>query len=200
MTVIRVRLLPACVGALGIGVGADRHLGCADRRERVQDWRSTRPKMIPNGGSSGVTPARPGIRPPIKSMPATWRNLSVAWRFSTRNLGPRPATGMQVSPLIVDGVMYTTASVNARCGRARCGHRAVALALAPHGRPPEMERHHRPAGKNFRPRRQLLDGWRGRPADLRRHGELHAGRAGCEDRATGDQLRQERRRRYGRRT
>jgi quinoprotein glucose dehydrogenase len=40
------------------------------------------------------------------------RNLRVAWRWSARNFGPRPATQMQVSPLIVDGVMYTTAGVN----------------------------------------------------------------------------------------
>ena len=40
------------------------------------------------------------------------RDLRVAWRWSARNFGPRPATQMQVSPLIVDGVMYTTAGVN----------------------------------------------------------------------------------------
>src|SRR5581483_4876802 len=40
------------------------------------------------------------------------RNLRVAWRWSARNFGPRPATQMQVSPLIVNGVMYTTAGVN----------------------------------------------------------------------------------------
>src|SRR4029078_8921747 len=40
------------------------------------------------------------------------RNLRVAWRWSARNFGPRPATTMQVSPLIVDGVMYTTAGIN----------------------------------------------------------------------------------------
>jgi quinoprotein glucose dehydrogenase len=40
------------------------------------------------------------------------RDLRVAWRWSARNFGPRPATQMQVSPLIVDGVMYTTAGIN----------------------------------------------------------------------------------------
>ena len=40
------------------------------------------------------------------------RDVRVAWRFSVRNFGPRPATQMQVSPLVVDGVMYTTAGVN----------------------------------------------------------------------------------------
>src|ERR1051326_7655789 len=40
------------------------------------------------------------------------RNLQVAWRFSTRNFGPRPPVASQVSPLIIDGVMYTTAGMN----------------------------------------------------------------------------------------
>ena len=43
---------------------------------------------------------------------ANVRDLRVAWRWSARNFGPRPASTMQVSPLIVDGVMYTTASIN----------------------------------------------------------------------------------------
>jgi len=40
------------------------------------------------------------------------RDLRVAWRWSARNFGPRPATQMQVSPLIVNGVMYTTAGIH----------------------------------------------------------------------------------------
>src|SRR3954452_1442954 len=40
------------------------------------------------------------------------RNLQVAWRFSTRNFGPRPLVASQVSPLIVNGVMYTAAGAN----------------------------------------------------------------------------------------
>jgi quinoprotein glucose dehydrogenase len=40
------------------------------------------------------------------------RDLRVAWRLSARNFGARPATQMQISPLVVDGVMYTTVGVN----------------------------------------------------------------------------------------
>src|SRR3954466_15537950 len=40
------------------------------------------------------------------------RDLRVAWRWSARNFGPRPTTQMQVSPLVINGVMYTTAGVN----------------------------------------------------------------------------------------
>lgn len=35
--------------------------------------------------------------------------LRVAWRWSARNQGPVPPTQMQVSPLIIDGILYTTA-------------------------------------------------------------------------------------------
>src|SRR5688572_29950305 len=43
---------------------------------------------------------------------ANVKDLRVAWRWSARNFGTRPANQMQVSPLIVNGVMYTTASAN----------------------------------------------------------------------------------------
>ncbi|MEE2638697.1 MAG: pyrroloquinoline quinone-dependent dehydrogenase [Acidobacteriota bacterium] len=36
-------------------------------------------------------------------------DLEVAWRFSTANLGPRPEFIFQSTPLMVDGVLYTTA-------------------------------------------------------------------------------------------
>src|SRR5262249_24583045 len=38
--------------------------------------------------------------------------LRVAWAWAARDFGPLPSPQMQVSPLIVDGVMYTTAGVN----------------------------------------------------------------------------------------
>jgi quinoprotein glucose dehydrogenase len=43
---------------------------------------------------------------------ANVKDLRVAWRWSARNFGTRPANQMQVSPLIVNGVMYTPASAN----------------------------------------------------------------------------------------
>jgi quinoprotein glucose dehydrogenase len=36
-------------------------------------------------------------------------SLEVAWRFSVANLGPTPETRFQSTPLVVDGVLYTTA-------------------------------------------------------------------------------------------
>src|SRR5918993_2854925 len=39
------------------------------------------------------------------------RNLRIAWRFKTDNYGPRPEYNMQVTPLVVNGVMYAQAGV-----------------------------------------------------------------------------------------
>ncbi len=39
------------------------------------------------------------------------RNLRIAWRFKTDNYGPRPDYNMQVTPLVVNGVMYAQAGV-----------------------------------------------------------------------------------------
>ena len=40
---------------------------------------------------------------------ANFDNLEVAWRFKTDNLGPRPEFNFQSTPLMVGGVLYTTA-------------------------------------------------------------------------------------------
>ncbi len=46
--------------------------------------------------------------------------LELAWRFSTDNLGPRPETNFESTPLMVNGILYTTA-----------GSRRAAVALDP---------------------------------------------------------------------
>src|SRR4051812_10425036 len=38
-----------------------------------------------------------------------FNNLEVAWRFKTDALGPRPEFNFEVTPLMVNGVVYTTA-------------------------------------------------------------------------------------------
>ena len=40
---------------------------------------------------------------------ANFESLELAWRFGTHNLGPRPDYRWQTTPLVADGVMYTTA-------------------------------------------------------------------------------------------
>ena len=40
---------------------------------------------------------------------ANFSKLEVAWRFKTDNLGPRPEFQFEVTPLMVNGVLYSTA-------------------------------------------------------------------------------------------
>jgi quinoprotein glucose dehydrogenase len=40
---------------------------------------------------------------------ANFNKLEVAWRFKTENLGPRPETNLQSTPLMVHGALYSTA-------------------------------------------------------------------------------------------
>ena len=44
-----------------------------------------------------------------KSMPSNFSKLEVAWRFKTDNLGARPEFKLEGTPLVVKGVLYTTA-------------------------------------------------------------------------------------------
>ena len=37
------------------------------------------------------------------------KNLRIAWRFKTDNLGPRPEYQFEATPLMVMGILYTTA-------------------------------------------------------------------------------------------
>src|SRR5262245_40065445 len=37
-----------------------------------------------------------------------FKDLDVAWRFKTDNMGPRPEFNLQSTPLVVNGVMYST--------------------------------------------------------------------------------------------
>ncbi len=97
-----VRVLLA-VGALLVAIAmaatVDGQTGAASTSET--EWRFF-------GGDAGATRYSSANQITADNV----RDLRVAWRFSARNFGPRPATTMQVSPLIVDGVMYTTAGVN----------------------------------------------------------------------------------------
>src|SRR6202451_4244452 len=40
---------------------------------------------------------------------ANFNKLEVAWRFKTDNLGPRPENKLEGTPLMIKGVLYTTA-------------------------------------------------------------------------------------------
>src|SRR5574339_731518 len=40
---------------------------------------------------------------------ANFNSLEIAWRFKTDNLGPRPEFQFEATPLMVKGVLYSTA-------------------------------------------------------------------------------------------
>src|SRR5687768_6657521 len=62
------------------------------------EWRSY-------GGESGHTRYAP-----LSEIDATnFSTLTVAWRFKTDHLGPRPEFNFQSTPLMANGVLYTTA-------------------------------------------------------------------------------------------
>jgi glucose dehydrogenase len=39
---------------------------------------------------------------------SNFNELEIAWQFKTDNLGPRPESGFQSTPLVVDGMLYST--------------------------------------------------------------------------------------------
>jgi quinoprotein glucose dehydrogenase len=68
----------------------------------------------------GADLANTRYRPLDQINASNFNNLEVAWRFNTTNLGPRPEYKLEGTPLVVNGVMYTTA-----------GSRRAAVAINP---------------------------------------------------------------------
>jgi quinoprotein glucose dehydrogenase len=98
------RAVPAIAGALLAALWVSATLGGQSGGSGPKgetEWRFF-------GGDTGATRYSPANEINAGNV----RDLRVAWRWSARNFGPRPALQMQVSPLIVDGVMYTAAGVN----------------------------------------------------------------------------------------
>jgi quinoprotein glucose dehydrogenase len=68
----------------------------------------------------GADLANTRYRPLDQINAANFNTLEVAWMFNTTNLGPRPEYKLEGTPLVVNGVMYTTA-----------GTRRAAVAINP---------------------------------------------------------------------
>src|SRR5690349_5614892 len=103
MFLTAVRLRPAVVAlgaALAMAATPAGQTGTSAPKSETE-WRFF-------GGDAGAT----RYSPANQITAANVKDLRVAWRWSARNFGPRPAPAMQVSPLIVNGVMYTTAGIN----------------------------------------------------------------------------------------
>ena len=62
-----------------------------------------------NGPPTAETSATPATPPWTRSTADNFSDLELAWRFRTANLGPGPEYVFQSTPLMVDGVLYTTA-------------------------------------------------------------------------------------------
>src|SRR3954466_13467151 len=67
--------------------------------------------------------------PPDQIDASNFGSLEVAWRFKTDSLGPRPEFKLEGTPLVVNGVLYTTAgtrravvALDAATGELRWAH------------------------------------------------------------------------------
>jgi len=133
------------------------------------------------------------IRRSIRSPPANFSTLEVAWRFKTDSLGPRPEYQFESTPLMVGGVVYSTAG----------SRRAVVALDAGTGELLWMHSENEGARGAAAPRQ--LSGPRagvlaghsrpGRSADPLRHAGLSARGAQREDRPAHRRLRDRRHRR-----
>src|SRR5205085_11324454 len=80
-----------CCGLLGLP-------GWAQQGAKNGEWRTY-------GGDLGNTHYSPLDQ--INS--GNFDKLEIAWRFSTRSLGPRPEFNLETTPLMANGVLYSTA-------------------------------------------------------------------------------------------
>jgi quinoprotein glucose dehydrogenase len=90
--------LLAIVAVLGIGVSSQDRAG------------SSRQPSPANGDWTHYTADARGTKySPLDQINASnFKQLEVAWRFKTDNLGPRPEYKLEGTPLAVNGVLYTT--------------------------------------------------------------------------------------------
>src|ERR1051326_3879839 len=83
-----------------------------------------------NWVSYGADTANTRYSPLSQIDASNFSKLEVAWTFSTANLGPVPETNLESTPLVIDGVFYTTAgdrrdviALNAANGELLWAHR-----------------------------------------------------------------------------
>src|SRR4026208_518900 len=80
-----------CCGLVGLPAGAQQGA-------KNGEWRTY-------GGDLGNT----HYSPLDQINAGNFSQLQVVWRLKTDNFGPRPETNLQSTPLMVKGVLYTTA-------------------------------------------------------------------------------------------
>ena len=62
-----------------------------------------------NWRSYGSDPTNTRYSPLTQIDATNFSQLQLAWIFSTANLGPTPETNLESTPLVLDGVLYSTA-------------------------------------------------------------------------------------------
>src|SRR5437870_4256193 len=99
MSIVRARVLPACLPAVGLKArrGVVVALGVAFGAATLMGQSAPRASTTPDtewrvfGSDAGATRYSPANQITATNV----RDLRVAWRWSARNFGSRPATSMQ---------------------------------------------------------------------------------------------------------
>ena len=110
---------------------------------------------------------------------SNFSKMEVAWRFKTDNLGPRPETKLEGTPLMVKGTLYATAGTR-RAVDALDGKTGEQKWVYSDGR--GRARHALGAASALGPRPVLLDRRQGRRAHPLRHDRLSPRRAERQER------------------
>src|SRR5713101_8331978 len=92
-------VFPVAAGLALMALGAS-----AQSRGRSSDWRQKDAEWA--SYTADIKGTR--YRPLDQINASNFNKLEVAWRFKTDNLGPFPEYKLEGTPLMVDGVLYTT--------------------------------------------------------------------------------------------
>ena len=92
--------------------------GAAFSHFAAASFRTDQSLPIPSGGPTAAISASTRYSPLDQINAGNFNKLEVAWRFKTDNLGPRPEFNFQSTPLMVGGVLYTTAGSRAPSSRS----------------------------------------------------------------------------------
>ena len=101
-------------------VDDDARGGPVRRRRTAGEWRSY-----------GADLANTRYSPLDQINAGNFKSLEVAWRFKTDNLGPRPEFNLQSTPLVVNGILYTTAGTRRAVVALECRHRRDEVDVQP---------------------------------------------------------------------
>ena len=135
-------------------------------------------RRTPSGPRTRPTSRGTSYRPLDQINASNFNKLEVAWRFKTDNLGPFPEYKLEGTPLMVNGVIYTTGGTRRSVVAldAKTGEMIWAHSMREGKRAANSPRQLSGRGVSYLDRRA-----RRRPRDLRDH-RLSAGGAQCQNR------------------